>query len=218
MNLDKTRIPRDSLAISLPQRYAFLHGEAGESPASIDMLKIVKDTDPRMRKKCEPVAVPLNEENDALIHEMMRYIKDSQDPAFREKHPSVREGVGLAAPQIGKCLRMLVIYYPRGDKYPPVELALANPRIITNSIRKAYLQSGEGCLSVDADHPGHVIRDFKIKVRAYDALAKQDVEIVARGYDAIVLQHEIDHLDGILFYDRIPKDNPFAEPPNSEAI
>ena len=103
--MDKTRIPRDSLAISLPQRYAFLHGEAGESPASIDMLKIVKDTDPRMRKKCDPVAVPLNEENDALIHEMMRYIKDSQDPSFREKHPSVREGVGLAAPQIGRALR-----------------------------------------------------------------------------------------------------------------
>ena len=73
---------------------------------------------------------------------------------------------------------------------------------------KAYIDAGEGCLSVDEEHPGHVIRHFKITVEAFDAKSHQNIVITARGYDAIVLQHEIDHLDGILFYDRIDKVHP----------
>ena len=183
------------------------------------MLKIVKDTDPRIRQKCAEVPLPLSEENETLIHEMMDYLKKSQDPEFREKHPSVREGVGLAAPQIGKNICMLCVYYPLDQEGKEVvELELVNPKIVSNSVRKAYLEGGEGCLSVDNEHPGHVIRDFKIKVKAYDALAKKEIELVARGYDAIVLQHEIDHLSGILYYDRISKKDPFQEIPNAYVI
>ena len=112
-------------------------------------------------------------------HEMMDYLHLSQDPEYREKHPSVREGVGLAAPQAGKNLRMLVISYFNPTEEEPervTEYALVNPKIV---------------------------------VKAYNDLTGKEEHITARGYDAIVLQHEIDHLDGILFYDRIDKNDPF---------
>ena len=183
------------------------------------MLKIVKDSEPSLRKRCEPVTVPLSPENQALIDEMLRYLLLSQDKDFLKKHPEVREGVGLAAPQIGANLRMLVISYETGDeKNPRIQYQLANPRIVRSSVKKCYLEGGEGCLSVDGAHKGRVYRDFKIVVEAYDAAAKANVSITARGYDAIVLQHEIDHLNGILFYDHIDKTNPFKDIPGSVAV
>jgi peptide deformylase len=183
------------------------------------MLKIVKDTDPKLRLRCKEVPLPLSEENQALIDEMLKELKLSQDEEYRKKHPSVREGVGLAAPQVGHSIRMLVISYPTGDeKNPLVEYQLVNPKIIVNSIRKAYLRGGEGCLSVDDPHPGRVYRDFKIKVKAYEAKLKEEVVITARGYDAIVLQHEMDHLDGVLFYDHIDPKDPDKDIPGAVAV
>ena len=75
-----------------------------------------------------------------------------------------------------------------------------------------------GCLSVDNEHEGYVYRSYKIVVKAFDALKGEDVTITARGYDAIVLQHEIDHLNGVLFYDHIDKKDPFKVIPGSVEI
>lgn len=181
------------------------------------MLKIVKDTEKSIRNRCEEVKLPLSKETKQTLDEMLQYLKDSQDEEFRSKHPEVREGVGLAAPQIGLSQRMLVIYYPvEENKY--VQYQLVNPRIVVNSVRKAYLSNGEGCLSVDLDHPGYVYRSFKIVVKAFDALVNENVTITAKGYDAIVLQHEIDHLNGVLYYDHIDKTDPFKEIPDSVAF
>lgn len=174
------------------------------------MLKIVKDTTPSLRDKCTPVELPLSAEDKKTLDEMLEFLKLSQDEKFRAEHPEVREGVGLAAPQIGVKKRMLVVYYPTGDeKNPYVEHELVNPKIVSSSIKMAYLSCGEGCLSVDQEHEGYVYRHFKIVINAYDALKGHNVSLTARGYDAIVLQHEMDHLDGILFYDHIDKANPF---------
>ncbi len=172
------------------------------------MFKIVKDSSLSLRSKSKPVEMPLTKKDRDLILRMFSYLKKTQDPAFREKHPSIREGVGLAAPQVGVNKRMTTIYY-HDSEGKEIQYALVNPRIIENSIKKCYLLAGEGCLSVDEKHEGYVPRDNKIKVRAYDVLTEADIEISARGYDAIVLQHEIDHLDGILYYDRININNPF---------
>lgn len=176
------------------------------------MLKIVKDPAPSLRARCKEVPLPLSDKDKALIDEMMEYLLDTQDPKFLAKHPETREGVGLAAPQVGHNVRMLVISYPNydenGQQNGKTEYQLVNPKITTTSVRKAYIEAGEGCLSVDSPHPGHVIRHFKITVEAYDAKRGENITITARGYDAIVLQHEIDHLDGILFYDRIDKVSP----------
>ena len=58
-------------------------------------------------------------------------------------------------------------------------------------------------MSVDKDHEGYVYRPNKVTIKAYNLLEHKDVEIVARGYDAIVLQHEFDHLNGVLFIDKL---------------
>ena len=183
------------------------------------MIKIVKDNAPSIREKSVEVPLPLSKEDRDFIDEMLRYLKLTQDENFRKKHPNVREGVGLAAPQAGRNVQMLVISYPTGDeKDPLVEYQFVNPRIVVNSVKKCYLTNGEGCLSVDDEHPGHVIRDFKIVVEAFDAKINEHVRITARGYDAIVLQHEIDHLKGILFYDRIDPKDPFKSIPGAVEI
>ncbi len=154
---------------------------------------------------------------------MLDYLRLTQDEKFRERHPSCREGVGLAAPQVGKNVRMLVVSYDKpaeeeGKENVKIEYALVNPVIKFASPKLAYLSNGEGCLSVDKPHEGYVYRHYEIEVEAYDLLQKADVVIHAYGFDAIVLQHEIDHLDGILFYDRIDKQDPFKAIPGSVAI
>lgn len=179
------------------------------------MFKIVKDTEKKLREKCEKVEMPLSKENEKLLLDMVEYLKKSQDDEYAEKH-KIRSGVGLAAPQIGINKRMFAVYYSNGEEI--IQYALVNPKIIQNSLRKVALSGGEGCLSVDDDHKGYVYRYHKVVIKAYDVLQHKDVTITAYGYDAIVLQHEYDHLDGIIYYDRIDKDNPTKEIPNSYLI
>ena len=179
-------------------------------------LKIVKDSNPIMRKRSLPVDLPLSKEDKETLDNMLDYLKKSQDEEYAKKH-NYRPGVGMAAIQIGLLKRMFVIYYPVGED-EVVQYQLVNPRIIESSIKKCALENGEGCLSVDKDHPGLVHRNYKIKMTAYDALSGQDIIITAEGYDAIVLQHEYDHLDGIFYYDHINQKNINAPLPNEEII
>ena len=134
---------------------------------------------------------------------------------YAKKH-NIRPGIGLAAIQIGLLKRMFVIYYGEGEDL--VQYQLVNPKIIEYSLRKCALKDGEGCLSVDNEHPGYAHRYYKIKLKAFDALTNQEVVITARGFDAIVLQHEYDHLDGLFFYDRIDKNKPSIQLMNEELI
>ena len=94
---------------------------------------------------------------------------------------------------------------------------LINPKIISHSIKTVYIPGGEGCLSVDRETEGITARYKKITVRTYlynpeseEELKK--VEIRVSGYVAVVLQHEIDHLDGILYTDKLNEFLPEAEP------
>ena len=178
-------------------------------------LKIVKDNNPIMRKKSLPVELPLSAEDKATLDEMLNYLKLSQDEEYARKH-NIRAGVGIAAIQIGLLKRMFCIYYETDNG--PVQYQLVNPKIIEYSIRKCALRDGEGCLSVDGEHPGLSHRYYKIKMQAYDALSDRDIVITARGFDAIVLQHEYDHLDGLFFYDRIDQNNPNKQLMNEELL
>ena len=180
------------------------------------MIKIVKDKVKSLREISKEVPLPLSEKDEKTLKSLVDYLKLSQDEKYREKHPSVREGVGLASPQIGINKRMLVVMYKEGEK--EILHALVNPKITVSSVKKSYLASGEGCLSVDDDHPGKVYRSYRITVEAYDGLKKENVTIKAEGFEAIVLQHEIDHLNGILFYDRIDKNDPDKVIPGAVAI
>ncbi len=180
------------------------------------MLKIVKDNVKSLRNKSVPVSMPLSDKDRKTLNEMIDYLIKSQDDEYCEKN-HIRSGVGLAAPQIGVNKRMFAIYYKK-DENKVVKYGLVNPRIIKNSVRKVAIQSGEGCLSVDQDKKGYVYRYHKIVMTAFDVVTNKDITITATGYDAIVLQHEYDHLDGILYYDRINKLEPFKEIENSYLI
>lgn len=183
----------------------------------MEIFKIVKDTNPNLRKRCEPVELPLSDEIKQTLCDMIEYLRLSQDEEFTKSHPSVKPGVGLAAPQIGINKQMLAIYYQDEDGKHH-EFALVNPRIISESVKQAYLENGEGCLSVEKDHPGYVYRAYKVTVRAYDALQEKTIEHTFIGYPSMIVQHEIDHLKGVLFYDHIDKKNPFKQINGSIAL
>lgn len=111
-------------------------------------------------------------------------------------------GVGLAAPQIGVPLRLIVIDIPPGsleEDDPGFQMALYNPQIVRR--RGGKETDEEGCLSLRNMY-GPVERDLSVVVRAYD-MQDREVRITADGFLARVLQHEIDHLEGIMFTDHM---------------
>ena len=178
--------------------------------------KIFKDNNPIMRKKSLPVEMPLSNKDKETLDFMLNYLIKSQDEEYAQKH-NIRAGVGIAAIQIGLLKRMFCIYYQKSET-EIVQYQLVNPKIIETSMKKCALEAGEGCLSVDEEHPGLVHRYYKIKMTAFDALQNKDIVITATGFDAIVLQHEYDHLDGKFFYDHINQNNPSAPLQNEEII
>ncbi len=178
-------------------------------------LTIYKDDSPYLRRKSSPLTLPLEPKYRRMLLAMIAYLKKSQDHEYAEKH-QIREGVGLAAPQIGHNVRMLAIYFKKDESV--VEHGLVNPIIVSSSVKMTYIAAGEGCLSVDKEYQGYVYRHHKVIVKAYDIIVDQQVELTFRGFEAIVVQHEIDHLNGILFYDRIDKDNPFKVNENAEVL
>lgn len=174
----------------------------------MELFKIVTDKN-ELKKRCEEVEMPINEDTKSLLLKMIDYLKKSQDDEFAKKH-NIRPGVGLAANQIGINKRFLAIYL-LDDDGNEIKYGLVNPVITTYSVQESYISNGEGCLSVKEDVPGYVYRHAKITVRAYDVVEDKIITIKARGFLSIVLQHEIDHLNGLLYTDRINKDNPFIE-------
>lgn len=164
------------------------------------MLKIYDDHYKTLRMKSVDVNLPLSKEEEDLAFAMLENLKASQNPELAKKY-HLREGVGLAAPQVGVTKKIIAVYFRDGKS--EVTHLLANPKIISESARKAYVDGGEGCLSVNREVKGLVFRAYQIKVKAYDIIKKENTLIKAKGFEAIVLQHEIDHLNAILFYDRI---------------
>ncbi len=106
-------------------------------------------------------------------------------------------GVGLAAPQVGESIRVLVA------EYEDEAVALVNPEIIKRSEDEELGQ--EGCLSIPGFIGDDVPRASAITVKARDPRGKE-IRVKAEGWFARILQHEIDHLDGVLFTDRVPAD------------
>lgn len=145
-------------------------------------LPILIVPDPVLRKICRAVTPADQEQVTALIPRMF-------DTMYKAP------GIGLAAPQIGSLLRLVVIDLAP-DKVP-APLVLINPEIIAASDEKATRE--EGCLSLP-DQYADVTRPARVKVRYQDE-AGQRREIEGDGLMAACLQHEIDHLNGVLFVD-----------------
>ncbi|MGI2327349.1 peptide deformylase [Planococcus sp. YIM B11945] len=179
------------------------------------MKDIIREGHPTLRLRSEEVSFPLSEEDRKLAEELMEYVINSQDEAMIEKY-GLRPGVGIAAPQVNAPKRIFALHF---DKNSGEDLSLIaiNPKIISHSVEKAYLSAGEGCLSVDRAIPGYVPRYARVTVKAFDIEGKEYKKRL-KGLPAIAFQHELDHLNGVMFFDHINSQNPFAEIENAIAV
>jgi len=181
----------------------------------IQMENIVREGHPSLRKVAEEVTLPPTEEDIQTLNKMLDFLKNSQDEEISEKY-NLRAGVGLAAPQLGINKRLIAIHFvDQNEKVHSYQLI--NPKILSHSVENAYLGSGEGCLSVDRNVEGYVVRYARITVQAIGIDGKP-IKIRLRDYPAIVFQHEIDHLNGIMFFDHINKKNPYHIPEDAKVI
>ncbi|HZG71183.1 MAG TPA: peptide deformylase [Chondromyces sp.] len=172
----------------------------------IKMTDIVREGHPVLRQVAQEVPLPATEEDKKILASLMEYVQNSQDPEIASKY-GLRPGIGLAAPQINVSKRMIAVHVQdaSGKLY---SYALFNPKIISHSVEKTYLTAGEGCLSVDRQVPGYVPRYARVTVKGY-TIDGEEVKIRLKGLPAIAFQHEIDHLNGIMFYDHIDEKDPF---------
>lgn len=181
----------------------------------LTMKDIIRDGHPTLRKVAKEVPMPPSDEDKKTLQSLMEYVKNSQDEEMVKKY-GLRPGIGLAAPQINVSKRMIAVHVTdeNGKLY---SYALFNPKIVSHSVEKAYLVKGEGCLSIDEPHPGFVPRYARVTVKGFD-IDGNEVKIRAKGLPSICFQHEIDHLNGILFYDHIDKEQPFKPIENAIPI
>jgi peptide deformylase len=160
----------------------------------MSILKVARMGHPVLRAKARPL-----EKSEILSAPMQKLIDDMFD-TMREYH-----GVGLAGPQVHEGLRLFVALLDPGDsdderdREPPAPIVIINPEITV--VDAAMVEDWEGCLSIP-DIRGRVRRAREIRVRALDRKGGR-IELRAQGFPARVIQHETDHLDGVLFFDRM---------------
>jgi peptide deformylase len=171
------------------------------------VLEIIKEGDPRLRQKASKVR-KVDESVRKLAQSMMDTIEVTP------------YAVALAAPQVGVLRRVIAVKIPGsdaedepddGEPQEPVELMLANPEIIRSNGHQTGI---EGCLSIPG-WIGEVTRAMHVTVKARD-MNDKEVRIKASGFLARALQHEIDHLDGVLFVDRVEDRDSLRYEPDDE--
>jgi peptide deformylase len=172
----------------------------------LKMRDILDEKESILHTKSEEVTFPLTKEDKKTIKDMIEMLTDSQIPELSEKY-HLRPGMGLAAVQLGIPKRYFVIVH----EYEPGkfdEYVIINPKIVSASEEMIYVGEGEGCLSVNRPVEGIVPRHARITLEAYDEDGNK-IRVRGREELAIAFQHEIDHLNGILFVDKIDKNNPY---------
>ncbi len=182
------------------------------------MLKtkdILDEKDKRLRLVSKDVTFPLSKEDKKAINEMVEYLTNSQIERLAEKY-DLRPGMGMAAIQLGIPKRFLTIVHEVDEEEFDTYI-ICNPKIISNSTEKIYVEMGEGCLSVNREVEGIVPRYARVTVEGYD-IDGNKIRVRAREELAIAFQHEIDHLNGIIFTDYIDKKNPYKDSDKYRAI
>jgi peptide deformylase len=149
---------------------------------------VVLYPDPRLKTPCAPAA-----EVDDRLRAVAQDLLDTMDTGPPRT-------VGIAAPQVGAMDRVVIVDTSRNPKYPAGHglLVLVNPQITAHEGEQFFR---EGCLSLP-DYTANIRRRQRITVQAL-TLDGDSIRLDAEGFEAVVLQHEIDHIDGILFLDRI---------------
>jgi len=148
-------------------------------------LTILTYPDPRLKEKAKEIA--------EITPQIRQLAADMAEAMY------ANEGIGLAAPQVGECCRLVVIDVTGPEKREELRV-LVNPRIVAT---EGETESEEGCLSVRS-YRSNVKRAAKVTVQARD-LDGNEVTVQGEDILAVCLQHEIDHLDGTLFIDRISR-------------
>jgi peptide deformylase len=148
------------------------------------LLDVLTAPDPRLKLKARRVAT--------VDDELRRLMDDMLETMY------LAPGIGLAAPQVGAALRIIVVDCAREGE-PPQPHKLVNPELVWQS--DEFVTFSEGCLSLP-EHYADVSRPAQIKVRYIDA-QNEIRELKAEGVLATCIQHEMDHLDGVLFVDHI---------------
>lgn len=181
----------------------------------IKMRDILDEKDKRLRQISKDVEFPLTKKDKETIEEMIEYLTNSQIPEMAEKY-NLRPGMGLAAIQLGIPKRYFVVVneYDEGQFETYI---MINPRMISNSVEKIYVDQGEGCLSVNREVDGIIPRYARVTFEAYD-LEGRKINVRAREELAIAFQHELDHLNGMMFTDHIDPKNPFKDKEKMRAI
>ena len=178
------------------------------------MLKtkdILDEKDKRLRTISKEVTFPLTKKDKETIDIMIEYLKNSQIDELAEKY-DLRPGMGMSAIQLGIAKRYFVVVNelsdPEDEEKEFETYVLINPKIISNSMEQIYVEEGEGCLSVNRPVEGIVPRYARVTMEAYD-MDGNKIQVRGREELAICFQHELDHLNGILFVDHIDPKNPF---------
>ncbi|MDR1606704.1 MAG: peptide deformylase [Streptococcaceae bacterium] len=184
----------------------------------IDMTDIIREGNPTLRQVAADVSLPLSDADIILGEKMLAFLRHSQDPVTAEQM-GLRGGVGLAAPQLDVSKKIIACLVPKeletettaakANEAYSLATIMYNAKIVAHSVQDAALADGEGCLSVDRDVPGYVVRHARVTVDYIDKNGNKQ-RLKLKGYDAMVVQHEIDHTNGIMFYDRINATQPFA--------
>lgn len=187
------------------------------------MLKtkdILDEKDKRLRNISKEVQFPLTKKDKELIDTMIEYLKNSQIDELAEKY-DLRPGMGMSAIQLGVAKRYFVVVNelsdPEDEDKEFETYVLVNPKIISNSMEQIYVTDGEGCLSVNRPVEGIVPRYARVTMEAYDMEGRK-IHVRAREELAICFQHELDHLNGILFTDHIDPKNPYKGKDSMRAI
>ncbi len=169
-------------------------------------IKILDEKHKILHQKSNDVTFPVSKEDRRLAEDTIKYLEMSQDEKIAEKY-DLRAGMGMAFVQLGKLKRIFVIANERED-HTFEEYIIINPKIISQSEELIYVGEGEGCLSVNRPVEGIVPRHARVTVEYYDYEGNKKT-IRVREDLAVAFQHEIDHLDGILFTDKIDPKNPY---------
>lgn len=168
---------------------------------------ILDEKDKRLRKISKEVTFPLDEKDKKTIELIIEYLTNSQIEKLAEKY-NLRPGMGMAAIQLGIDKRYFVVVHEQEQKETFKTYVLINPKIVSTSEEMIYVEEGEGCLSVNREVEGIVPRHARVTLEGYD-MDGNKIKIRGREELAIAFQHELDHLNGILFTDKIDKKDPY---------
>ena len=183
------------------------------------MLKnkdIVDEKNKILRTVSKEVNFPLSEKDKESIKLMIEYLTNSQIDKLAKKY-NLRPGMGMAAIQLGIDKRYFVVVHEQEIKETFKTYIIINPKIVSSSLEMIYVEEGEGCLSVNREVNGIIPRHARVTVTGYD-MDGNKIKVRAREELAIAFQHEIDHLNGILFTDRIDPKNPNKDANKYRAI